>query len=354
VQQPSSLIFLAIVVIWAAYLLQHWIRRREALATARSVDQFSDAMRVLERREHRVDGLAEQASDSPHASRTSAPQVSMSGPRPSLRAGTVMTGENQQPPTHPSAGETEEAPASVAQKLAAAGNSSAEAMQRFGDFAAHAGSPKMRAIALVASLSLLTITVVCAPFGALPWWSPILMLGISGGVFWWCRVSTVAATAHRPAAEPARRPEARAPKSRTQLPARKPATAPAAVPLVKATMPEPTVQHAPVAASDQVFDVTASDRPATQQPVAPPHAPVTQLHVEQQVVSQESSGEWQPVAVPRPTYTMKERAPERPQQAPAATSNTGSYDDVPNEDLPFDGLALDQDLDDLPSVFRAG
>lgn len=265
-----------------------------------------------------------------------------------------MTGENQQPPTHPSAGETEEAPASVAQKLAAAGNSSAEAMQRFGDFAAHAGSPKMRAIALVASLSLLTITVVCAPFGALPWWSPILMLGISGGVFWWCRVSTVAATAHRPAAEPARRPEARAPKSRTQLPARKPATAPAAVPLVKATMPEPTVQHAPVTASDQVFDVTASDRAATQQPVAPPHAPVTQLHAEQQVVSQESSGEWQPVAVPRPTYTLKERAPERPQQAPAATSNTGSYDDVPNEDLPFDGLALDQDLDDLPSVFRAG
>ncbi|MGN6636531.1 MAG: hypothetical protein ACTHJ6_13880, partial [Oryzihumus sp.] len=48
--QPSSLIFLVIIAIWAAYLLQHWVRRREHLATARSVDRFSDAMRVLERR----------------------------------------------------------------------------------------------------------------------------------------------------------------------------------------------------------------------------------------------------------------------------------------------------------------
>ena len=48
--QPSSLIFLVIVAIWVAYLVQHWVRRREHLATARSVDKFSEAMRVLERR----------------------------------------------------------------------------------------------------------------------------------------------------------------------------------------------------------------------------------------------------------------------------------------------------------------
>ena len=48
--QPSSLIFLVIVAIWVAYLIQHWVRRREHLATARSVDKFSEAMRVLERR----------------------------------------------------------------------------------------------------------------------------------------------------------------------------------------------------------------------------------------------------------------------------------------------------------------
>lgn len=47
---PSSLIFVAIIGIWAAYLLQHWVRRRDQLATARSIDRFSGAMRVLERR----------------------------------------------------------------------------------------------------------------------------------------------------------------------------------------------------------------------------------------------------------------------------------------------------------------
>ncbi len=48
--QPGNLVFLIIVAIWAVYLVQHWIRRREHVATARSVDRFSEAMRVLERR----------------------------------------------------------------------------------------------------------------------------------------------------------------------------------------------------------------------------------------------------------------------------------------------------------------
>ena len=47
--QPSSLIFVAVVAIWVAFLLQHWVQRREAMATARSVDRFSEAIRLLER-----------------------------------------------------------------------------------------------------------------------------------------------------------------------------------------------------------------------------------------------------------------------------------------------------------------
>ena len=46
----SSLIFVVIVAIWAAYLVQHWARRREDAAATRSVDGFSEAMRVLEKR----------------------------------------------------------------------------------------------------------------------------------------------------------------------------------------------------------------------------------------------------------------------------------------------------------------
>src|SRR6478735_3650785 len=46
----SSLIFVVIVAIWAAYLVQHWARRREDAAATRSVEGFSEAMRVLEKR----------------------------------------------------------------------------------------------------------------------------------------------------------------------------------------------------------------------------------------------------------------------------------------------------------------
>ena len=49
-QSPSSLIFIVLLGVWAAYFVQYWIRRRDHLATARSVEQFSAAMRVLERR----------------------------------------------------------------------------------------------------------------------------------------------------------------------------------------------------------------------------------------------------------------------------------------------------------------
>ncbi len=61
----SSLIFVVIVAIWAAYLLQHWVRRREDAAATRSVDGFTEAMRVLEKKPTlpRTE-LREQGSDS--------------------------------------------------------------------------------------------------------------------------------------------------------------------------------------------------------------------------------------------------------------------------------------------------
>ncbi|WP_374968215.1 hypothetical protein [Terrabacter sp. BE26] len=46
----SSLVFVVIVAIWAAYLVQHWARRREDAAATRSMEGFSEAMRVLEKR----------------------------------------------------------------------------------------------------------------------------------------------------------------------------------------------------------------------------------------------------------------------------------------------------------------
>src|SRR3954471_19336050 len=47
---PSSLVFVAIVGLWAAYLLPQWIRRRDALGASRAEDRPSGALRVLARR----------------------------------------------------------------------------------------------------------------------------------------------------------------------------------------------------------------------------------------------------------------------------------------------------------------
>lgn len=58
---PSSLIFLVVIAIWVAYLLQHWLKRRDHLATARSVDRFSEAMRVLDRTKSLADTNLGQA-----------------------------------------------------------------------------------------------------------------------------------------------------------------------------------------------------------------------------------------------------------------------------------------------------
>ena len=50
--QPSSLIFLMIVVGWLVYLLPQWVRRRDALGAARGRDRHSTGLRVLTRRHH--------------------------------------------------------------------------------------------------------------------------------------------------------------------------------------------------------------------------------------------------------------------------------------------------------------
>ena len=47
----SGIIFPIIIGLWAACLVPHWIRRRQQLSASRSGDRFSEAMRVLDRRD---------------------------------------------------------------------------------------------------------------------------------------------------------------------------------------------------------------------------------------------------------------------------------------------------------------
>lgn len=318
--QPSSLIFVVIVAIWAAYLVQHWIRRREALVTARSVDQFSEAMRVLE---HRGSAEPVEASDAKTAPtkhpRTTPARVSTPLPRTSLRAGSVMTESSTKQPTSVDEPvqevETVSAPVRVGSRIIRA--------------LAALNSRRVRGLALLASLVLLLAAVVMAPIGMLPWWSPIVSLLLVGGVFTWLRKEAVAEQRARQEAREASRPVQRT-------------GAPAKEQVGTHSGPQLGASRVPMPARDVVFDHAQPAVPSESAKPAPQAAPV--------------EGGWSPVPVPRPTYTMKAKAeptvtaPVAP-QAPQTTA--ARHADTPIEELPFDGLALDQDLEDLPSVYRA-
>ena len=100
--QPSSLIFLVIVAIWVAYLVQHWVRRREHLATARSVDKFSEAMRVLERRNPLPTTTLARATSAAGAGATgptAGPRSSSSTPASARRCGLVAAKPRCRPRT---------------------------------------------------------------------------------------------------------------------------------------------------------------------------------------------------------------------------------------------------------------
>jgi hypothetical protein len=153
--QPSSLIFLVLIGIWAAYLLQHWVRRREHLATARSVDRFSDAMRVLERRSPLPDFDVS----------VSRPRSYAIGPAHHSRQEDVVKRAHFVRPDVPTA------PHAVA---------SATAVHSTRVFRILAGvsARRVRGLSLLASMSLLLVASVLAVVSVLPWWS-VLAAGVA-------------------------------------------------------------------------------------------------------------------------------------------------------------------------------
>jgi hypothetical protein len=190
--QPSSLIFLVIVAIWVAYLIQHWVRRREHLATARSVDKFSEAMRVLERR-NPLSMAAPVAGAALHAGtgtgRQSRPDVV--GKRPSVNSPLrARGGDGPLPPAHP-VPLIELVPHRTAAQVA---------MRR------------VRGIFFLAALVAVPTTLVLSIAHVLKWLSVGIALGGLVVAFVWLRVAAVrehkARAAHR--AEKRRLEQARA------------------------------------------------------------------------------------------------------------------------------------------------
>ena len=283
--QPSGLIFLVIIAIWAAYLLQHWVRRREHLATARSVDRFSDAMRVLERRTP----LPE--SD---LSRPQPRSYSVSPARPS-RSEVVVKRAQFHPPIAPSRP------------------------------AARMSARRVRGLSLLASLSLMVVVSPLAAFSVLPWWSALVVVGVLVVDFAWLRHA--AATQRS-----ARRSNARVGDDNVRdrdpnAPARGAAGA-----------------KAGASAGDTARAVAAGPAGLVERTVAG-SAAVPGEAEHSQVAAESAAGVdlsgWAPIPVPPPTYTLKAKAP-RPVPAQAAVAEPTS---APASS--FDGLIEEGELDGL-------
>lgn len=204
--QPSSLIFVLVVAIWAVFLLQYWIKRRDHLSTVRSVDRFSAAMRVLD--DHRATrGTAEPTPRSYAVAPTRAA-------RPEV---TVKHAE---------------APQFVSPQRVP-------------------GVPRrVRGLTLLAMVTILPVLALVAAFGPLPWWVATAWLVGTVGAFAWLRQAVMAERSLR-----ARTEQRRAVRVRRS-----------AAPRVSAPAAVSAPAEAPVARSARVYDVIEDE--SAPEPVA--------------------------------------------------------------------------------------
>lgn len=272
--QPSSLIFVLVVAIWAVYLLQYWIKRRDHLSTVRSVDRFSAAMRILDdHRMRRESGEPMPRSYAVAPTRASRPEITVKH---------------------------------------------AEAPQRGHLVEPVVGAPRrIRGLALLTMLVLLPVVALVAVFGPLPWWTAMTWLLGTVAAFGWLRQSVQA--------ERAARGRARAQQRRSQTTARP--AAPAAP--VHTARPQHTTPVFDVAGSVRASQAAPATQPATE-PATEAIAPAAQAPTLE-------PGTWEPMPVPRPMYTMKAKA-ERAQPAPleetAQAQPVPQVIDVEDEELP--------------------
>ena len=293
--QSSGLIFLVIIAIWAAYLLQHWVGRREHLATARSVDRFSEAMRVLERRSP----LPESDLSLPQPR-----SYSVSPARPS-RAEVVV--KRAQPPTP-----------NVHTRPAAAGHPA-----RTSDAIPGRSARRARGLSLLASLALVVVVSTLAVLSLLPGWSVAVVVAELAVDLLWLRHAAATERSARRARSRMRPADASVGPDKLLAPRAK-ASAPRYVP----TFPRPASRQ------------TAQVEPLVAAPSAGA-AQIAGLESQADSSSEVDLSGWAPVPVPVPTYTLKAKA-ERPQPVPAAVSEPSA-----TEQSTFGGLVGEGELDEV-------
>jgi hypothetical protein len=352
VQSPSSLIFLALLGVWAAYFAQYWLRRRDHLATARSVEQFSEAMRVLERR-------------------PALPRTDLAEPAP--RSSAVQAARTAQPHVlGKRAVASEPAVAGVSERIAPesrSGRGTSPLPNARGDRPARRGtgrdrprrvrpSRRVRGLTLLTTLlALLTVGPLVALF-LLPVWALAPAVVAVVAAFFWVRSAVRAERALRRARirRPAEgRRAAGPPRGETAVAAQDAAgdvvgdAAVGAVGGAAGAVSGGAAEDAAAAdrhtADAGAAPVIQGEGPEVEQPAevgARPGAdrvetvPVVAAEVMVPIVDEDDIPlTWDPVPVPRPTYTMKAKA-ERPEVAPAATTPQPVRHEESGEDTAYD------------------
>ncbi|MEO6791896.1 MAG: hypothetical protein ABI249_04990 [Ornithinibacter sp.] len=358
-RSPSSLIFIVLIGVWAAYFVQYWIRRRDHLSTARSVDQFTEAMRVLERRDttpYADLSAPARPSYSVHPERSARPQVLVKRavPAEAPRRTEVAV------PVHASPVEREGAGTRAAAPPASGQGSPRQSGKR----TKHAIRPSRRVRGLFLLAALLELIVI-VPLVAVSMVSASVLLPSLLAPVWavaWLRSgvrteqAAVRARRRRGAERTHERAAAPSPtrvvRSRTEPSSEVGATSTVAT----STVATSTVSEATAAVSSAGVAVPAvvADQPSESvvtHAAALPEAPVVvapsqasgtttpeALEVPVPLVDEDDIPlTWNPVPVPRPTYTMKAKA-ERAAPAPAATTPRAAPAEQaePAEDTAYD------------------
>lgn len=322
----SGLILVVIVAIWAAYFIQHWVRRREHLATSRSVDRFTEAMRVLERRVPlpQTPLTGETRSQSFGLVRPARPEVVVKRavPRPFVDLDEDIDVDR------------DEDALVLAQRVEAesAEHDDAPGQVRVGSllfrWAARVNARRVRGLLLLASLVTLVVLVVTSALVRTYWWSITIPAAVLAVVL----VASVLAGARARSLARLRARE----RVRTTV-------RPAAHTYVSTAQPQFEDDLGLDGELVELGDLGAPGELVER--AGGPMSPAATLSP--------APGSWAPRAVPPPTYTLKARAAQaRPE--PAATAPRPQYASMSVRDLPFDGLALDEELEDLPAAYRVG
>lgn len=322
----SSLVFVGIIGLWAAYLVPQWTRRRGQLAASRQADRFSAAARVLARRTTSGPAGAEPSAGRPggpaaaapgrSVSRSTAPVHRSGGPvhrgagagqratatRP---AGAGRARPSAGRPSRTSSGPGTAAPPPAPQHARAQARRAAPPSRR------RSGAARRRALVLLALLALTAAGWASVVSPVVPW--PVAVPGTL------LLVLDVAAL--RRAARPRRLAEPARPAAARRDPRRRVATGgPSAPPAGAATGPLASAVASPPAGAGAGAGAAAAG------------SGDLVIDLREEVVdvrdtgacfaagagAVDADGRWSPVPVPPPTYTLKARAPYVPVLAPAS------------------------------------